>query len=297
MSRADAFAGRQGRYYEIGDGSTGLAVANFHYAAAKEAGLRLTYVPKKVTPSEFTSTYRSLCGEADGFVIIPPYKTLLLMLLDAIDADARSIGACNVVVCEGGRFKGYNTDWMAIRRPLSERDLRPHLNRALVIGTGAMARASLYALWRQGFTRMTMAGRNAARTNAVVSGLGFVMGVDARSAPFPGSASSIDLSSYDLVVNATPFGGTAAEDPLGDRRLQAELTVVDLALSPGETPLARRARESGCAVIKGDEVAAAQGRFDVSLWSAGAVMWPERRQPSLRRRVRRAPGRFLKQRS
>jgi shikimate dehydrogenase len=266
MSRNAAFGGKQNRFYEIGDGSAGLAVANTHYAAAKEQGFQMTYIPKKVERSDLASTYRSLRESAAGFAITSPYKSDILMLLDSIDDDARTVGACNVIGCEAERFKGYNTDWVAIRNVLRKRTMKPVLNKALVIGTGAAARASLYALWRLGFTKMTMAGRNEASTQAIVRGLGFVMGVDASAILYPDALKSLDLGAFDVIVNATPLGTKEGEDPTMGAPMSQSLTVVDLALPPKETALVRRGNDSGCVVVPGGEVAAEQARLDIQAW-------------------------------
>lgn len=242
-------------------------MASMHYAAAKEQGFQMTYIPRKVERADFAATYRSLCASAAGFAVTSPYKTAVLMLLDAIDDDARSIGACNVIGREGERFKGYSTDWMAIRNLLKRRATKPVQNRALVIGTGAAARASLYALWRLGFSRMTMAGRNEASSLAIVRGLGFVMGVDASAIHYPEAMGSLDLSSFDVLVNATPLGSREGEDPALGAPLPQMMTVVDLALPSEEAALVRRATESGCVVVKGGEVAAEQARLDIEAWA------------------------------
>jgi shikimate dehydrogenase len=279
MSRTAAFTGKQNRFYEIGDGSVGYAVADLHYAAAKEQGFQMAYVPKKVDRADLAATYRSLCGDAAGFVVTSPYKTDILMLLDAIDDDARSVGACNVIGCEAERFKGYNTDWVAVKNVLKERETRPVQNRALVIGTGAAARASLYALWRLGFSRMTMAGRNQASSLAIVRGLGFVMGVDASAIPYPDAMGSLDLGSFDVLINATPLGTKEGEDPIMGASLPQKLTVVDLALPSKEAALVRRATESGCITVPGGEVAAEQARLDIEAWTGSHSNNPRTTSP------------------
>jgi shikimate dehydrogenase len=267
MSRTAALACKQNRFYEIGDGSAGFSLANIHCAAAKEQGFQMTYIPRKVDRADLAASYRSLCAGASGFAITSPYKTEILMLLDAIDDDARSVGACNLIGCESERFKGYNTDWVAVRNVLKRRETRPVQNTALVIGTGAAARASLYALWRLGFTRMTMAGRNEASSLAIVRGLGFVMGVDASAKVYPDAVKSLDLGSFDVLINATPMGTREGEDPTMGAHLPQRMTVVDLALPSKETALVTRATDSGCVVVPGGEVAVEQARLDIETWA------------------------------
>jgi shikimate dehydrogenase len=266
MNRTSGFAGRQCRVYEIGDGSLGPTVADIHCAAAEELGLELTYVPRKVERGGLPSTYRELCATADGFTVAAPFKTEVLMLLDAIDDDARSIGACNLVVRERDGLKGFNTDWISIFEVLKRRGLRPIKNGALVVGTGAAARAALYALWRLGFTQMKLAGKNGVRARSIGRGLGFIMGVDLTAVEYPQGLGTLGLGSVDVVVNATPLGKNG-EDPLLGASLPDSLVVVDLALSSEETPLVRRAGGSGRLVVTGTEVAKEAAALDVRIWA------------------------------
>ncbi len=271
MSRTAAFAGKQNRIYGIGDGSGGFAISNFHCAAAKAAGFTLAYIPKKVKKAGLFESYRSLCRNAAGFAVTSPFKTEILMMLDTIDDDARTIGACNVIACEEGRFKGYNTDWVAIRNVLKRRGMKPVRNNALVIGIGATARASLYSLWRLGFTRMILSGRNPASSGAIVKGLGFIMGVDAVSLPYPDAFKSLDLRGFDVIVNATPLGRKEGGDPTLAAALPLDVTILDLALSPSLTPLAKRAMEAGYKVVEGEMVAAEEAFLDIRVWAGGAL--------------------------
>jgi len=271
MSPTAVFGGKQNRFYEIGDGSGGLAISNLHYAAAKALGFTLAYIPKKVEKAGLSQLYRSLCGSAAGFTLTSPFKTEIIMMLDAIDDDASAIGACNVIACEKGRFKGYNTDWVAIRNVLKRKGLKPVRNRALVIGTGATARASLYSLWRLGFTRMILSGRNQASSGAIVKGLGFIMGVDAVSLPYLEAFKSLELRGFDVIVNATPLGRKEGEDPTLAAAMPADGTILDLALSSSPTRLAKRAVEAGCKIIGGEEVAAEEALLDVHVWAGSAL--------------------------
>ncbi len=266
MSRTAAFGGKQNKFYELSDGSLGYALANLHYAAAKELGFGLTYIPKKAAIGGLEPLYKDLCSGAAGFAVASPFKTEILMLLDSVDDDARTIGACNLVVCDEGGFKGVNTDWASIHGLLKTRGFRPKNNDALVIGTGATARASLYALWRLGFTRMRLAGRSAPRAQSISNGLGFVMGADVIPVEYPGAISSLEMDRFDVVVNATPLGRNG-EDPLLGRPLGPGLSIIDLVLTSTETPLVGRSAEVGRLVLRGVDVAKAEARLDVRAWT------------------------------
>ncbi|HVP22774.1 MAG TPA: hypothetical protein VMS77_02530 [Conexivisphaerales archaeon] len=269
MSRTAAFAGKQRRVYELGDGALGFAVANIHYAAAKVEGIEMAYIPRKLQRGELRTAFLDLCPGASGFVVTAPFKTEILMLMDHIDNDARTIGAVNMITCVEGSSTGFNTDWLAIFRVLRRLGLRPDTNRSLVVGTGGAARASLYALWKLGFTRMTLAGRNHARSEAIAKGLGFVMGADVVPVPFPIQPSDAELSTYDVMVNATPLGRNG-EDPLAGIEVPQRTALVDLTLSASETPLVRRSGTGRRIIVTGSDIAAEEASLDVRAW-AGKV--------------------------
>ena len=54
-----------------------------------------------------------------GFAITMPFKEEVLEYLNELSPEVQEIGACNTAVNDGeGRFKGYNTDYMAARETL-----------------------------------------------------------------------------------------------------------------------------------------------------------------------------------
>ena len=46
----------------------------------------------------------------DGFNVTVPYKQAIIPYLDELDPLSEAIGAVNTVVCENGKWMGYNTD-------------------------------------------------------------------------------------------------------------------------------------------------------------------------------------------
>jgi shikimate 5-dehydrogenase len=84
---------------------------------------------------------------------------------------------------------------------------------------------------------------------------------------YPDAMRALDLSSFDVFVNATPLGTREGEDPALGAPLPPGMTVVDLSLPPREAALVRRATASGCVVVPGGEVAAEQARLDIEAWT------------------------------
>jgi len=85
-----------------------------------------------------------------GLNITFPCKQSVIPLLDALSEEARTIGAVNTVVREGGRLVGYNTDasgWSwGFRRALPRADL----SRVLLLGAGGAGAACAHAVLGRG---------------------------------------------------------------------------------------------------------------------------------------------------
>jgi shikimate 5-dehydrogenase len=90
---------------------------------------------------------------------------------------------------------------------------------------------------------------------------------DVSAVVYPDAIGSLELGSFDVLVNATPLGTREGEDPALGAPLPQKMTVVDLALPSKEAALVRRATESGCVVVPGGEVAAEQARLDIEVWT------------------------------
>ena len=80
-------------------------------AALKAAGLDCAYIALSVPPGRLVPALDGLRAlYFRGWNVTIPHKSTIIQFLDAIDPDAKLIGAVNTVVNDGGRITGYNTD-------------------------------------------------------------------------------------------------------------------------------------------------------------------------------------------
>jgi shikimate dehydrogenase len=77
-----------------------------------------------------------------GLSVTIPFKDEVMGHLSSIDRHAEAIGAVNTIVRCGGKSYGYNTDWLGIQGPLSDR----RGEKVVVLGAGGAAAAAVYAL-------------------------------------------------------------------------------------------------------------------------------------------------------
>ena len=158
-----------------------------------------------------------------GMAVTIPHKFEIMPLLDKIDKFAKKVGAVNTVVCENGKYVGYNTDVEGFAEALSSFAGTLSGKSAALLGDGGAAQAVKVAL----------------------KTLGVKFTVFHRATPPQG---------YDILVNATPV------DPIPDYKFTGRELVYDLRYVPEVTPLMARAAKAGCRVENGFSMLRAQAR-------------------------------------
>jgi shikimate dehydrogenase len=217
----------------------------------KEHGLRGAYVPLPVRPEDFAEVVAALprMGFA-GVNVTIPHKESAFALAAELDDDARDTGAANVLVFEGARVRGMNTDVHGFQANIEEALGSGAAARgpALVLGAGGAARAVLLALARAGAPEIRLVNRTRARAEAL-------------AAEFRGKApvTVMDwgdwrrgLAGAALLVNTTSLGMTGKPPldlPLDG--LPPAAVVVDIVYNPLDTDLLRRARAAGHPTVDG----------------------------------------------
>lgn len=236
-----------------------------HNAAFAAAGLDWTYIPLAVPPEGLRP---ALIGFASlGFTganVTMPHKTEAAELIQRRSEDATILRAVNTIVVRGGELEGHNTDVAGFDRFLRrDAGFDPAGRSALVYGAGGAARACALALARGGLAGLTVAARDEARAAPLVKM------VEALGVPValvrPGDTGDLVA---DLVVNATPVGGSDAERVLPSLPyLGPDVLVIDLLYDPPSTDLQRRAREAGATAFGGLGHLLEQAALSFELWT------------------------------
>jgi 3-dehydroquinate dehydratase/shikimate dehydrogenase len=203
-----------------------------------------------------------------GFSVTLPHKERLIRYLDYCEPLAAAMGAVNTVIVRGGKLYGYNTDFAGVLRAIGRRvPLRS--SRVLLWGAGGSARATAFALARQG-AAVTIAARRPAQARALARAVGGDVIDRAR----------LRHAFFDVLVNCTPVGMyPGGGSPLESKELNCRV-VMDLIYRPQKTELLRRAERRGIQTISGVEMFLAQG---IAQWE----MWTGKRAPeaAMRRAV------------
>jgi shikimate dehydrogenase len=184
-----------------------------------------------------------------GALIAAPHKERASGLLNALSDDAKLTGAVNLVVRDGSRLRGHNTDLDGVRAGLAA--LLPKVagrwpRQAVVLGAGGGARAVVAVLISSGFQRIAVFNRHLHRAEALVADFArHARHMELRAQPWHETFIGSELAKARLLVNASGIGGEADEMPIPAELLPADLYLLDLVLHAENTPLMGevRARE------------------------------------------------------
>ena len=198
--------------------------------------------------------------EWKGMNVTVPHKQTIIPLLDGLSEDAASIGAVNTIAFSPDGRIGHNTDAVGFKRSIAP-FLKPHHERALVLGTGGSAAAVCHVLRSIG-VHVTRVSRGFPSDEDVVQYEDLqVEGI--RTTP--------------LIVNCTPVGMHPRVDflpPLKPEALRGigdGHLVVDLIYNPMETRLLKEASLLGARTLGGLSMLQHQAEAAWNIWVGDRV--------------------------
>jgi len=223
------------------------AIHNYIFSEIKYNAVYLVF---DIPEERFDFLVPALVELCEGLNITIPYKERIASYLSSLDSSAEFAKAVNTVF----RGRGYNTDYIAVKK-LAKRYMGFVAGaKCVVFGAGGAAKAAIAALGEEGCA-VRVVNRSAERALRVVEefrGEGIDVSVSGTSA----------CSEADIVVNATPNPDVVLDSCLtGNTKL-----VIEFVYRPVETSLVRRARERGIPVINGLELLVWQAVEAQRIW-------------------------------
>src|SRR3990172_8171145 len=231
-----------------------------HNAAFEHLGIDYCYLPFSVHPDSLKNAVEAIRAlRLTGVNITIPHKESVIPYLDNVNEEALFIGAVNTIVNQEGQLTGYNTDGRGFMRSLSENNISADNKKVLIVGAGGASRAISYYLSEKADT-LYLFDIDKIKLEKLAADLS---GIRDNIAILHDTA---DLSSFDLLINATPLGLKATDPlPLDVSVLSARQTVCDLIYKT--TPFQSLAAQKGCKAIDGLGMLLWQGVLAFELWT------------------------------
>ncbi|HUI05796.1 MAG TPA: shikimate dehydrogenase [Verrucomicrobiae bacterium] len=240
-----------------------------HNAAFDALKMNWKYLAFLVEPQNLCT---ALQGARDmgivGINLTVPHKILALDCLDAVDAEARRLGAVNTVSIEKRRLRGFNTDGYGFVKAVKEDfNLSIRGKRVLVLGAGGAGRAIAVKCALEGAAKVIVANRTLARIEPVAREIRLAK-VEFQPLPLEAGEIAKVMRDVDLVVNATSVGLKEEESlGLGLELFSPRLHVYDAIYRPAQTELLRVAESAGAKVANGLGMLLHQGARAFEIWT------------------------------
>jgi shikimate dehydrogenase len=240
----------------IGQTFAHSAVEAVQRAAFEAGGLPIVIERWERRPHQLPEAIEAL--RDDGFagaLIGAPHKERTASLVDLLSEDAKVSGSANVVVRDGARLRGHNTDVDGVRAGLAAilpKEQAKWPRQAVVLGAGGGARAVVAVLIGSGFQRIAVFNRHLHKAEAVVAHFArAAKGLELRALPWHETFLEVELGRAKLLVNASGIGVEEGTSALPAEMLGSAVFVLDLVLNHASTPLMVDAQARGGNVANG----------------------------------------------
>ncbi|CAF3630529.1 unnamed protein product [Rotaria sp. Silwood1] len=198
-----------------------------------------------------------------GASITMPLKQFPLELMDDVSESVKVIGVMNTIVkLDNGQLYGENTDWKAIYTLVDntlEKSIRSECN-VLILGTGGVARAALYALKKLEFNGMIFLynPRNPAKAKDLAKDN--IIAVNEQS--------FLENQNICLIISTLPSVSTFTfEENYFFHQTNNLPVLFDVNYVPYHTYLTRQVQKFNCRIIRGIDMFIEQGLEQFQLWT------------------------------
>jgi shikimate dehydrogenase len=245
-------SGKTRLYGIVGDPIEQVRSPEMITAELVSRGVDAVLVPVHVLPHDFDACLPQLLRvrNLDGLVFTIPYKVRACALADELLAQARVVGAVNVLGRgSDDRWRGEIFDGLGCVEAFRRRGMTFAGKRVMLIGAGGAGSAIAVAV---GFDRPA-----SLRIHDVDGGRASALAAKVAAAN-PGVdvvAGAPVTEGVDFLLNASPVGMLDdARLPIAVTALPSGLIVFDAIVKPERTPLLALAERCGCTTVTGREM-------------------------------------------
>ncbi len=201
--------------------------------------------------------------ELRGLNVTIPYKQQVMQYLDEISPEAKAIGAVNVVRCQRStvncqpKLTGYNSDVIGFVESIKPL-LKPHHEKALILGTGGASKAIHYGLEEKLGMETLFVSRKLSTVNCQLSTITY------------NDITKDLLQDYTVIVNCSPVGMFPKVDEcpaLPYEAMNENHLLYDLVYNPLETLFMKKGAAQGATVKNGLEMLHLQAIASWEFWT------------------------------
>ena len=187
-----------------------------------------------------------------GLNVTIPYKQSIIKFLNELDAEAKEIGAVNVIRFEKNKLIGFNSDHYGFAKSLKEILPKGNIS-ALILGVGGGSKAVAYALQKMSIP-FKIVSRKPKEDELSFDKL-----------------SDKIITENHLIVNTTPLGmfpNVQSFPPLPYQSLTDKHILFDLAYNPTETLFLKKGKEKGATTLNGLKMLHHQAERSWEIWNS-----------------------------
>lgn len=231
-------------------------------------GLDWRFMTFEVEPPRLGDAMRGIRALGfHGVKIGEPFQESVIEHLDDLTDRAKKCGSANVITTDGDRLVGDNTEGAALAE-LARQQVTLAGKRAMVMGSGRVARAISLSLADAGVANISVASRSAEKGNQLVELIRQQTAASAALVHLTGALVALEPD-IAVLVNATSQSTLDCEAklPIDAASLGQKLVVADVAYNASRTWLTRQAAERGCRTIDGLAIFVQQTALALQIWT------------------------------
>jgi shikimate dehydrogenase len=258
-SEASSEADGRLRIAVVGDGDEVALTTDALRLTLRQMGIASEVTPFDCENEEFRACVEHLSSLGfAGVSVCNPYKAEAAKLATEFFIVKRAMGVANALKL-GSFISAQNTEVEAFNSKI--RDIKPGL--ALVMGSGRAARSAVMSLFECGW-RIKVWNRNVIRSRPFAIAFETYGKVEL--------ASSADPAGCSLIVNATPLGTKAGEQPpVKWQAASPRTTAIDFVYRKVATEFLRSAASRGFKAVDGRELLVEQAAIALEWWTEQPV--------------------------
>ena len=250
-----------------------------HNTLAERLGINLAYVAFRVESGEVETAVKGAYAlDIKGLNVTVPHKQEVMGALVEVDELAKKIGAVNTLVRVEGGYKGYNTDYLGIKRQLACDGIDIYGREVIILGAGGASRAVTFMCAATGASKVYLLNRSVDKAQKLADDVNVYVKRDCvKAMQLDGYSKLEGYGGSDkkyIVIQTTSKGlypdvlGTPIEDESFYDMVEA---AVDIIFNPSQTHFMRLCREHGARAYNGLEMLLYQGVAAFELWNGTEV--------------------------